>query len=166
MWYVLNCVFYLSFTRWRGDTQLPLRSENLEQTPGYGLRIRSIGLSDLGPYSCQAYNGGTSSPDSSTINLKVVGPIDDSSISREDRQYLRYVVSPPTYYQPSDNEDNHGYCNKFTKPYQPKIYVPISCIFLRERLNPMLVRTWLSICTLTFDPQSSGTSAAPIFLFL
>ena len=62
--------------RWRGNEQLPLRNENLEQTSGYGLMIRRVGLSDLGPYSCQAYNGGTSRADSSTLNLKVVGPID------------------------------------------------------------------------------------------
>ena len=121
----------MSTFRWRGETQLHEPTENMKQTPGYGLRIRSIGLSDLGPYSCQAYNGGTSSPDSSTINLKVVGPIDDSSISREDRQYLRYVVSPPTYYQPSDNEDNHGYCNKSSIPYQPKIYQQLVFFYWR-----------------------------------
>ena len=94
--------------RWRGEEQLPLRTSNMEQTSGYGLMIRSVGLSDLGPYSCQAYNGGTSRADSSTVNLKVVGPIDRSSISREDQQYLKYVVAAPTYYQPSNEDYDSG----------------------------------------------------------
>ena len=98
----------INLFRWRGEEQLPLRTSNMEQTSGYGLMIRSVGLSDLGPYSCQAYNGGTSRADSSTVNLKVVGPIDRSSISREDQQYLKYVVAAPTYYQPNNEDYDSG----------------------------------------------------------
>ena len=79
--------------------QLPLTSQNHEQTSGYGLYIRTVGLRDLGPYTCQAYNG-LGPADSSTLTLQVLGPIDRSSISsREDQKFLSYVVDAPTYYQ-------------------------------------------------------------------
>ena len=81
---------------------LPLSTENLEQTTDFGLRIRRVGLRDLGPYTCQAYNG-LGSPESSTFTLTVLGPIDRSSIAREDQSFLRYVVDAPvnTYYRPN-----------------------------------------------------------------
>ena len=34
--------------RWRDTTMLPLSTENLEQTAGYGLHIRRVGIRDLG----------------------------------------------------------------------------------------------------------------------
>ena len=70
------------------------------QTSGYGLYIRTVGIRDLGPYTCQAYNG-LGPADSSTFVLRVLGPVDISSISRGDQNYLSYVVDAPTYsYRP------------------------------------------------------------------
>ena len=89
-----NTVHYL--IRWRdGTTILPVSTDNLEQTSGYGLRIRRVGLRDLGHYTCQAYNG-LGPAESSSFVLTVIGPIDRSSIGREDQAYLRYVVDAPT----------------------------------------------------------------------
>jgi hypothetical protein len=79
---------------------LPLSDANLEQTTGYGLRIRVVGISDLGGYTCQAYNG-LGPAASTTLVLQVLGPIDRSSLSREDQKYLSYVVDAPTYSRPS-----------------------------------------------------------------
>lgn len=78
---------------------LPLSDENMEQTSGYGLYIRSVGIRDLGPYTCQAYNG-LGPADSSTLVLQVLGPLDRSSIAREDQGFLRFIVDAPTYYTP------------------------------------------------------------------
>ena len=78
---------------------LPLSTQNVEQTAGYGLHIRRVGLADLGPYTCQAYNG-LGPADSATYVLRVLGPIDRNSVSREDRKYLQYVVDAPTYSRP------------------------------------------------------------------
>ena len=83
---------------------LPLSDENLEQTSGYGLYIRRLGLRELGPYTCQAYNG-LGPADSSTTLLKVLGPIDRSSISRADQKFLTYVQEAPTYYQPDPYQE-------------------------------------------------------------
>ena len=43
--------------RWRGQTQLSESSPNLVRGPGHSLEIKSLGIGDLGPYTCQAYNG-------------------------------------------------------------------------------------------------------------
>ena len=80
---------------------LALSNENMEQTAGYGLQILRVGLRDLGPYTCQAYNGNGPAA-SATYVLKVLGPwADRSSVSREDQKYLRYVENPETYRPPT-----------------------------------------------------------------
>ena len=84
---------------------LPLTDGNVEQTSGYGLRIRRVGLRDLGAYTCQAYNG-LGPADSATFVLQVLGPIDRSSLAPEDRKYLSFVVDAPTYY--TEPENNYG----------------------------------------------------------
>ena len=73
---------------------LTLPTENLEQTSeGTNLRIRTLGLRDLGPYTCQAYNGLGPAVSSSTV-LKALGPVAPTG-SREDEAYRAYVVEAP-----------------------------------------------------------------------
>ena len=66
-----------------------------------------MGLKDLGHYTCQAYNG-LGPAESSSFVLTVIGPIDRSSIDREDQSYLRYVVDAPTnnIYRPPPPDNN------------------------------------------------------------
>ena len=80
------------FDRWRGSNQLPQSSARFEQTSDNTLRIRSVGLRDLGEYSCQAYNG-LGAAASSAFTLRVVGPV--ASTSAEEDQYMQYVVEAP-----------------------------------------------------------------------
>ena len=62
--------------------------------PGYSLHIPRLGIKDLGPYTCQAYNGLSQAVSSTTI-LRVMGPIDRSGVPRNEQQFLRYVVDAP-----------------------------------------------------------------------
>ena len=79
--------------RWRGSNMLPMSSDRHEQNSDYSLRLRSVGLVDLGPYTCQSYNG-LGAPASFTVMAKAVGPVTASS--REEESYLSYVVDAPT----------------------------------------------------------------------
>jgi papilin len=73
---------------------LSLPTENMEQpSESTNLYIRSLGLRDLGPYTCQAYNGLGPAVSSSTV-LKALGPIALTG-SREDDAYRPYVVDAP-----------------------------------------------------------------------
>ena len=73
---------------------LTLPTDNMEQpSEGTNLLIRSLGLRDLGPYTCQAYNGLGPAVSSSTV-LKALGPIAPTG-NREDDAYRAYVVEPP-----------------------------------------------------------------------
>ena len=98
---------------------LPLSTDNLEQTTANGLRIRRVGLRDLGQYTCQAYNG-LGPAESSSFTLTVLGPIDRSSIDREDQQFLRYVVDAPTntIYRPPPQPDTNRYRPPAERPDQ------------------------------------------------
>ena len=67
------------------------------EIPGYLLHIKSLGIGDLGPYTCQAFNGvhGSQAVSFTTV-LKVQGPIDRSGLSDKDRRIVdRYVVDAP-----------------------------------------------------------------------
>jgi len=59
--YTIRC-FALGFPRpqvtwFRGDRRLPFTSEKYEQLKDYALLLKLVKLKDLGPYTCQAYNG-------------------------------------------------------------------------------------------------------------
>ena len=82
---------------------LDLPTSNLGMVDGFSLRIRSLGLHDLGPYTCQAYNGQGPAASSTTI-VQALGPI-APSVNPEDEQYRRFIVDaprppPPRYPQP------------------------------------------------------------------
>ena len=88
------CLFPPS-TRWRNDKMVNTSDGRLEEdAENFVLRFRQVGLKDLGPYSCQAYNG-LGAPDSFTTVVKTMGPVAPSG-DPNDRQYLQYVVDPPT----------------------------------------------------------------------
>ncbi|XP_046402802.1 LOW QUALITY PROTEIN: papilin [Ischnura elegans] len=90
-----------SITWWRGERMLPLSSNRFEQRRDMTLLIRSVGLQDLGPYTCQAYNG-IGRAASWTVTLQAVGPVAGLSPNSPYAQYLitRPVIPTRTPYRP------------------------------------------------------------------
>ena len=84
---------------------LPMSSDRHEQNSDYSIRLRSVGLRDLGPYTCQSYNG-LGAPASFSVTAKAVGPVTASS--REEEEYLGYVVDAPRAPPPSGGADAAG----------------------------------------------------------
>ena len=81
-----------SVTWWRGERMLPLSSERFEQFRDYSLLVRRVSFRDLGPYTCQAYNG-YGRPASFTVTLQAVGPVYSTDV--QDVEYRRYLLPPP-----------------------------------------------------------------------
>ncbi|XP_042237860.1 papilin-like isoform X4 [Homarus americanus] len=81
-----------SFTWWRGRKMLPLSSQQYEQFRDGSLTIRVVSLRNLGPYTCQVYNG-QGRATSQNIELRALGPV-YNTIST-DSEYLKYIVDPP-----------------------------------------------------------------------
>ena len=81
-----------SVTWWRADRMLPFSSLNYEQNRDFSLLIRSVTFRDLGPYTCQAYNG-YGRPSSYTVVLQAIGPV--YSIDDADIEFRRYLIAAP-----------------------------------------------------------------------
>jgi len=79
-------------TWWKGTRMLPLSSDR-HSMEDFTLSLRSLALQDLGPYTCQAYNGGQQAPASFSVNLQVYGPVHPAPGEQE---YMRYVVGRPS----------------------------------------------------------------------
>lgn len=71
---------------------LPLSSERYEQFRDYSLLVRRVSFRDLGPYTCQAYNG-YGRPSSYTVTLQAFGPF--YSVDNDDIEFRRYLLPPP-----------------------------------------------------------------------
>lgn len=80
-----------AITWWRGTKMLPLSSQKYEQNRDMSLRITIITLRDLGPYTCQAYNG-QGRATSNTVTLLAMGPVKVNT--DRDREYIKYIVDP------------------------------------------------------------------------
>ena len=80
-----------TITWWRGTKMLPLSSAKYEQGRDMSLRISIITLRDLGPYTCQAYNG-KGRATSNTVTLLAMGPVQINT--PKDRDFLPYLVEP------------------------------------------------------------------------
>ncbi|XP_044011690.1 papilin isoform X3 [Aphidius gifuensis] len=79
-------------TWWHGDSMLPLSSDSYEQDSECTLLIRSVTLSNLGIYTCQAYNG-IEKPASWSTTLQAIGPV--YNIKPEQQEYTQYLVQAP-----------------------------------------------------------------------
>uniref|UniRef100_A0A0K8V734 Papilin n=2 Tax=Bactrocera latifrons TaxID=174628 RepID=A0A0K8V734_BACLA len=91
---------------WRDRKRLGLISDRFELTRDYSLMFRSIQLTDLGPYTCEVWNG-LGRPTSMKVILKAVGPA--RAVTNAESPYLQYIIDParapvtrrPTYpYRP------------------------------------------------------------------
>ena len=81
-----------SVTWWRGDRMLPFFSAAYEQHRDFSLLVRSVTFRDLGPYTCQAYNG-YGRPSSYTVVLQAIGPV--YSVDDADLEFRRYLIPAP-----------------------------------------------------------------------
>lgn len=117
-------------TWWRGDKMLPLFSENYEQDTDYTLLIRSVALTNLGVYTCQAYNG-VGKPASWSTILQAIGPV--YNIKPEQQEYAKYLVQPPRRptsekpqypYRPTRTPDNYSETYAPIPVTQPNYYIP------------------------------------------
>nr|XP_045610870.1 papilin-like [Procambarus clarkii] len=79
-------------TWWRSADMLPLSSQQYEQFRDGSLTIRVVNLRNLGPYTCQVYNG-YGRATSQTIVLRALGPVHNKPSA--DRDFLQYIVDPP-----------------------------------------------------------------------
>jgi len=79
-------------TWWKGTEMLPLTSDRVTQGDDFTLKLSSVSLADLGPYTCQAYNG-LGAPASFNVRMTVYGPVYPGP---GEQQYMRYVVNPPS----------------------------------------------------------------------
>jgi hypothetical protein len=74
---------------------LPFSSERYEQLRDHSLMIRLVSLRDLGPYTCQAYNG-LGKAASWTVTVFANGPVEDRG-DEQDREFIKFVKVPPRW---------------------------------------------------------------------
>ena len=79
-------------TWWKGTNMLQVNSDRVSQGDDFTLKLSSVSLSDLGPYTCQAYNG-LGEAASFNVRLTVYGPVNPGP---GEQQFMKYVVSSPT----------------------------------------------------------------------
>lgn len=80
-------------TWWKDDSMIPLRTSQFEVRKDYSLLIHSVQLSNLGVYTCQAYNG-IGKAASWSVTVQALGPFE--STKPEDQAYMKYIVNPPS----------------------------------------------------------------------
>lgn len=107
-------------TWWRGDRMLPLFSENYEQDTDYTLLIRSVTLTSLGVYTCQAFNG-VGIPASWSATLQAIGPV--YNVKPEQQEYTKYLVQPPR--RPTTEKPQYPYRPTRTQSPEYQTFAPI-----------------------------------------
>lgn len=78
---------------WRNRSRLPLLSSRFELARDYSLTFRSVQLTDLGPYTCEAWNRLSVRPSSIKVTLVAVGPV--RAANNDESEYLKYIIEPP-----------------------------------------------------------------------
>ncbi|KAK5647606.1 hypothetical protein RI129_002498 [Pyrocoelia pectoralis] len=81
-----------SVTWWKDDRLVPLHTHQFEVHKDYSLLVHSVQLSNLGIYTCQAYNG-IGKAASWSVTVQTLGPV--YSTRPEDVKYMQYVINPP-----------------------------------------------------------------------
>lgn len=109
----LNCYVlgypYPAVTWFKDKKLIPLRTSDYEVRKDYSLHINSVQLSNLGIYTCQAYNGYGKAA-SWSVTVQALGPI--HSTNPEDDQYLPYLINQPEPHRQPENP------NQFAPPPQ------------------------------------------------
>ena len=131
-------------TWWKDDSLIPLKTSQFEVRKDYSLLIHSVKLTNLGIYTCQAYNG-VGKAASWSVTVKARGPY--HSTNPKDQKFLKYIVNPPElpttvaptvaqpvfrptpppYLPPANNEINP---NRDTAPQGPPNFGKVLDIFL------------------------------------
>lgn len=107
-------------TWWHGDRLLPLVSDDYEQDTDYTLLIRSVTLSNLGVYTCQAFNG-IGTPASWSLTLQAIGPV--YNVKPEQQEYTKYLVQPPK--RPTTEKPQYPYRPTRTQTPETQTYAPV-----------------------------------------
>lgn len=111
-----------SITWWRGDKMLPLSSQQYEQKRDYSLLIHSVRLSNLGIYTCQAYNG-LGKAASYSVTVQAYRNPNQPELGTEEQQYLKYLVDPtPRPHYPGYVPQPYTEPSPEIIPEQPRIY--------------------------------------------
>ena len=71
---------------------IPFHSDKYTQDTEGALKIAMVTLRDLGPYTCQVYNG-QGSASSWSVTLRAYGPV--FSADSADSKFLQYIVDRP-----------------------------------------------------------------------
>ncbi|XP_068234682.1 papilin isoform X9 [Palaemon carinicauda] len=148
---------------WRGNSMVPLSSEQFEVYRDGSLGIRVVTLRTLGPYTCQAYNGRGRAV-SQTLILRGLGPVYNTPSM--DRSFLEYIVdppkAPPTTRPPPPTTPSTPFPAFLPgqRPYWPEFHPPPTkapSVILQPATRPYIVplRAIIRMNTTQFTPQST-----------
>lgn len=101
-----------SVSWWRDDKMIALKTTEMEQRKDSSLLIHAVKLSNLGLYTCQAYNG-VGKAVSWTVSLKTLGPVHGND--RDIERYRQYIINPPERPMPPTREQP-----RYTIPSRPR----------------------------------------------
>lgn len=134
---------------------MPRTSEKYETLPLGGLRINFITIRDLGPYTCQAYNG-KGRPATHTFVVRALGPL--KIVSPADKPFLQYIVTPPripTVHPETTTTDFPAYRPE-ERPYWPS--------YAQTTITP--TRSTTQSTSTAYDSGESGYGELLLFPFL
>lgn len=97
---------------------MPLSNQYYEQESGNTLRIKSVALSNLGVYTCQAYNG-IGKPAEWSMILQAIGPI--SNLRPDQEKYGKYLVQAPQ----RPERPSYPYRPNRTQTHENQTYTPV-----------------------------------------
>lgn len=100
-------------TWWKDDSLIPLKTAQFEVRKDYSLLIHSIHISNLGVYTCQAYNG-IGKAASWSVTVRALGPYHSSDPT--DEKYLKYIIDRP---QPPPTTERPQYPYRPQYPFRP-----------------------------------------------
>lgn len=105
---------------WRNRTRLPLVSQRFELSRDYSLAFRNVQLTDLGPYTCEAWNSASKRPSSIKVTLMAYGPV--RATTNAESQYLKYIIEPSRA-PPATQRPSYPYRPTRPPTVPPPVYV-------------------------------------------
>ena len=166
---ILNCYAYgfpfPSVTWWKEKNLLPYKTTEYTVNKDHSLLIHSLKLSNLGVYTCQAYNGHGKAA-SWSVTVLALGPV--YSTNPDDDKYMKYVVNAP---QGPPPEEKPQYPYRPSKPSPPPDWFFVSPLspkpsrFVatpRTRLRPQRFQPILVTPPPTPPPSTAPTSTSTV----